>query len=186
MITKIMADTIEIYLRKIELEDTELIIRWRNSEYVRPFFIYQEPFTREGHLKWIETMIDTGRGYQFMICEKETLLPIGCVYLRDYEKGHKHIEYGIFIGEHSLKGKGVGTLAARLIIQFAFEQLQVHRVFARVIAGNIASSRIMMKAGLQEEARLRDHVFLQGEYKDLLLYGILENECKKVNGYYVE
>ena len=41
----------KVYLRPITLEDTDNIIRWRNSENVRPYFIYQKPFTREGHLE---------------------------------------------------------------------------------------------------------------------------------------
>ena len=41
----------QIYLRPITREDTDSILEWRNSEEVRPFFIHQEPFTREGHEK---------------------------------------------------------------------------------------------------------------------------------------
>lgn len=176
----------DIYLRKMELEDTDLIIKWRNSESVRPFFIYQEPFTKEGHLKWIETMIDTGKGYQFMICDNKNNTPIGSIYLRDYDVIHNRGEFGIFIGETILRGKGIGTQATRLIFEFAFKELKLHRVFSRVLGGNISSSRIMIKAGMQEEACLREHVFLQGEYKDLILYGILETEYELVDGYQAE
>ena len=44
-----------VYIRPITEEDTDLIIKWRNSDAVRPYFIYQKPFTREGHLNWLKT-----------------------------------------------------------------------------------------------------------------------------------
>ena len=62
-----------VYIRPITEEDTDLIIAWRNSDAVRPYFIYQKPFTREGHMEWLETMIGTGRAYQFIVCTIEDL-----------------------------------------------------------------------------------------------------------------
>ena len=56
------------FLRPMTGEDTDRIIRWRNQDFVRRNFIYQEPFTREGHENWIRTMIDTGRAVQFILC----------------------------------------------------------------------------------------------------------------------
>ena len=45
-----------VYLRPITIEDTDRIVTWRNSDAVRPYFIYQKPFTKEGHLYWLHTM----------------------------------------------------------------------------------------------------------------------------------
>ena len=81
-----------VYIRPITEEDTDLIIAWRNSDAVRPYFIYQKPFTKEGHLNWLKTMIETGCGYQFIVCRNEDNIPIGCTYLRDYDKEHNKIE----------------------------------------------------------------------------------------------
>ena len=45
-----------IYLRLMGAEDTENIIRWRNTDFVRSNFIYQKPFTRAGHENWMKNM----------------------------------------------------------------------------------------------------------------------------------
>ena len=50
----------DIYLRAMTPEDTDLIVKWRNEDFVRRNFIYRKPFTRQGHLNWIETMVKTG------------------------------------------------------------------------------------------------------------------------------
>lgn len=168
-----------IYLRKMEEKDTDLIITWRNSDAVRPYFIYQEPFTREGHKQWVETMIDTGRAFQFMVCDCDTDEPIGCTYLRDYDKVHNKIEYGMFLGSHTPKGKGIGTQMVRLTFEYAFHTLQVHKVVGRVLATNEASNRSAKKAGFLQEAYLREEVLIKGIYEDVILYGILEEEFKR-------
>ena len=80
----------DVYLRPITVEDTDDIIQWRNSEDVRKYFIYQGVLTREGHLRWLETRIQSGEVVQFIIVEKRTEESIGSVYLRDVD----HVEIG--------------------------------------------------------------------------------------------
>ena len=50
-----------ILLKRMDEDDTENIIRWRNTEFVRRNFIYQKPFTKKGHENWIREMIRTGK-----------------------------------------------------------------------------------------------------------------------------
>lgn len=161
----------QVYIRPITEDDTDLIIKWRNSDAVRPYFIYQKPFTREGHLNWLKTMIETGSGYQFIVCNIEDDMPIGCTYLRDYDREHNKIEYGVFLGSEDVKGKGIGTEILGLTLQFAFEYLNVHKVFARAFSDNQASIGSFLKGGFEKEAYLRDEVSVNGKYRDIVLLG---------------
>ena len=104
----------KIYLRLMTVEDTDRIVGWRNNSRVRRNFIYQKPFTREGHLAWIRDQVDTGKVVQFIICVKGTDRPVGSVYFRDISKEHHKAEYGIFIGEDDAVGKGIGSEVCRL------------------------------------------------------------------------
>lgn len=165
-----------VYLRPITREDTDLIINWRNSDTVRPYFIYQEPFTREGHEKWLRDMIDSGNGYQFIVCKNDTDDPIGCTYLRDYDRVNKKIEYGVFLGSEEVKGQGIGTEILQLTLSFAFEQLQLHKVFARAFADNPASVKSFLKGGFQQEAYLKEEVWINGEYRDIVFLAILDSQ----------
>ena len=160
----------QIYLRPITIseEDTNNIIRWRNSDVVRPFFIYQKPFTVEGHLKWLESEIFSGKGYQFIIHRVEDDKPIGCSYLRDLDTECRKAEYGVFIGEESEKGKGIGTESLGLVMQFSFKELGLHKLFARAFANNPASINSFLKNGFEQEAYLKDEVFVNGEYRDVV------------------
>ncbi len=167
-----------IYLRKMEYSDTENIVKWRNSDFVRNNFIYQELFTKESHENWIRTMVETGKVDQLIICLKDSDLPVGSVYIRDIDKTHNKAEYGIFIGEAEARGKGVGSQAAQLMVRYCFEQLKLHRLFLRVFADNKQAIRSYEKAGFVQEAYLKDDVCIKGVYRDIVLMGIINSEDK--------
>ncbi len=161
----------KIVLRPITREDTDLIIEWRNSDEVRPFFIYQEPFTREGHEKWLRDMIESGKGYQFIICLKETGEPVGSTYLRDCDPLHRKAEFGFFIGSNEARGRGIGSESLQLTLEYAFGTLGLHKVFARAFSDNPASINSFLKCGFEKEALLREDVWAGGRFRDVVLLG---------------
>lgn len=157
-----------IYLRPMTCGDTDLIVAWRNCDAVRKRFVYREPFSREGHENWIHSMIDTGKAVQMMICDLKKGTPLGSVYIRDIDRQHNKAEYGIFIGESSARGRGVGTAAAKLMLRYCFEEEKLHRVFLRVFADNRQAIRSYEKAGFRQEGLLRDDVRIDGRYCDMV------------------
>ena len=163
-----------IYLRLMSPEDTDLIVKWRNSDAVRSRFIYQKLFTRQSHEEWIENMVNTGRVVQMIICMKEDDTPVGSVYIRDIDNVHHKGEYGIFIGEETSRGKGIGTRAARLMVQYAFRELHLHRLFLRVFADNAQAIASYEKAGFSREAFLKDDVYIDGQYRDIVLMAYVD------------
>jgi len=162
-----------IYLRIMTAEDTDNIVKWRNSDAVRTNFIYQKLFTRQSHEHWIETMVNTGKVVQMIICMCGSDMPVGSVYIRDIDVVHNKGEYGIFIGESSARGHGVGTAAAKLMIQYAFKELKLHRLFLRVFADNAQAMGSYEKAGFVKEAYLKDDVCIDGVYRDIVLMAII-------------
>lgn len=162
-----------IYLRLMTGGDTDLIVKWRNTDAVRRNFIYQEPFTRQGHEAWIKNMVETGRVVQMMICDIASDTPLGSVYIRDIDRRHNKAEYGIFIGEADARGRGVGTAAARLMLDYCFGEEKLHKVFLRAFADNIQAIRSYEKAGFVREAYLKDDVCIQGQYCDIVLMAVI-------------
>lgn len=72
--------------------------------------------------------------------------------------------------------KGYGSITLKLVIRFAFETLNFHRLEAEIIEGNEASLALFLKAGFVEEGRLREAKFLNGKYHDILRFGLLRKE----------
>lgn len=159
-----------IYLRPITERDTELVVCWRNQPSVVRNFIYRKPIRREEHEDWLINKVFKGFVHQFVVCENEGNIPLGSVYLQNFEKEHRRAESGIFLGGEAC-GRGVGTEAVRLMADYAFGTLGLHKLTARVLAHNMASRRLHEKAGYVQEAHLKDELFLDGQYEDLILFG---------------
>lgn len=169
----------QVRLRMMTKEDTDRIVAWRNKDFVRERFIYQKPFTREGHLDWIRTQVETGHVVQMMICLEHDESAVGSVYFRDIDRENRKAEYGIFIGEEEALGKGIGTETAYLALDYAFHELALHRVTLRVLSDNVRARKSYEHAGFVEEAYLHDDVFLQGRYRDVVLMAALNPEDQR-------
>ena len=169
--------THNVSIRPITEADTDKIVKWRNAPSVMEHFIYRTALTREGHLGWFRNRVQTGEVAQFMILDGET--GVGSVYLRDIDPENKKCEYGIFIGEDSCRGKGVGTAAAKLALDYAFGELGLNRVFLRVFADNIRAIKSYEKAGFRFEGRFRQDVLIDGVGYDMVFMGILRDEWLK-------
>ena len=167
-----------LILRPITPADTPLIVRWRNSDFVRNNFLYRGEFTEEIHRHWLETKVTTGEVMQFII-EHEgngNKFPVGSVYLRDIDKENSSAEFGIFIGEESALGKGIGTESAKLILDFAHNKLGLHRVFLRLLADNVSAYKAYRKAGFVSEGIFRDMKLIDGKYKDIMFMSSIKPE----------
>ena len=169
----------KISIRPITENDTNKIIEWRNKPSVKQYFIYREPFTRESHLNWFHNRVQRGKVAQFMIMADDD--PIGSVYLRDIDDKNKKCEFGIFIGEESNCGRGFGKIASKLVINYAFNQLKLNRVFLRVFSNNIRAIKCYEKIGFKHEGLFREDVIIDGIPYDLIFMSILRKDWFKDN-----
>lgn len=158
-----------VCLRKITIEDTNDIIRWRNHADVRKKFISQELFTKEKHEEWLRSNVDTGKAIQMIICDLQKKKPIGTTYVRDIDKIFRKGEFGIFIGEKIARGKGIGNEVTMLMCDYVFKTIKLHKIYLRVFEDNIQARRCYEKAGFAQEGHLHDEVFIDDKPKDIIL-----------------
>ena len=172
-----------VVLRVMTENDTANVIKWRNSPLVMENFIYRTPLTEEDHLDWYNNHVKSGDVVQFIIVDTETNTDVGSVYLRDIDYFNKKCEYGIFIGEESYLGKGIGSKAAQLVLDYAFEELYLNRVFLRVFAKNIRAIKSYENAGFKYEGTFRDDVIIAGVPYDMVFMAILRDDWEKENNF---
>lgn len=168
-----------IYLRPITAEDTEDVLSWRNSPEVVNNFIYKKPITAQEHQSWLENKVFTGDVHQFVICRMEDDAPVGSVYIQNFDAKNNKAEWGLFLDSDRTRSKGVGTQVGKLILDYAFYQLGLHKLHSRVLAYNKPCIRMNEKLGFHQEAYLREDLFLDGKYEDLILYGALKGDMSK-------
>ena len=163
-----------VTIRPITYDDTENIVRWRNSDFVNKRFLYRAQFTPESHNNWMKNMVETKKVYQFIInCDG---VDVGSSYLRDVDAENRKAEYGMFIGEKDYLGKGIGQKAVKLTLDFAFSQLNLHKVFCRIISDNIMSIKSCEKSGFTVEGTFKDEVFIDGKYESVVFLAAFNKE----------
>ena len=132
-------------IRPITLEDTDNIVKWRNTPYVLNNFIDQNTITKENHINYYKKRIETGKVKQFIIVCDGT--DIGTVFLRDIDLDKKTAEGGTFIGEKDYLGKGISVISMKKLIEYAFNELKLEKIIVRILERNIASIKMCKRAG---------------------------------------
>ena len=102
-----------------------------------------------------------GRAHTYCLFEKASGRAVGSVFLL-LNPEHSHAELGYFVDPGSW-GKGYGSEAAEALIRFAFGSLGLNRVFAVHFSENVASGRVMQKAGMSHEGCRRRHIRKDGQ-----------------------
>lgn len=135
-----------ISLKKIAIEDIELVRCWRNSDRVRKTMVYKEIITPEQQLNWFNNLSAESDHYFLILFKGE---PIGLVNLKNVNDSAA--EAGVFIGNESFDGKGYAFVAVFLINYFAFSVLNLDKLVATIIDDNKPAIRFNRSFGYSLE-----------------------------------
>jgi RimJ/RimL family protein N-acetyltransferase len=102
--------------------------------------------------------------------------PIGMVWLKRIDWINRHGELNCMIGEKSHQSKVFGAEAIFLLLLLCMNELNLHKVYAKIFEFAHESHRLVTRSGFKQEAVLRKMVFQEGKYWDLLVYGLLRKE----------
>lgn len=160
----------QLTFRTVESEDEKFIQRYLNAPEFRRWFAKCDPVTCDD----VTDFLDTGEGeVHFLPCRNGD--PVGFLWWFRIDDIASRGEIGYWIRPED-QGKGYATEAAKLGLRYAFDERGLHKVMARVFEGNTPSRRVLEKLGFEEEARLRDHYYIDGEYVDTYLFRLLADD----------
>jgi RimJ/RimL family protein N-acetyltransferase len=170
----------KVSLRPVRRTDISLFLRWFNDPEVTQYLGLYLPMTEMGEEKWIEESAGSRAGSDVhLVIEaliKDSGMAIGTIGLHQINPKDRTATFGIAIGEKDYWSQGLGTDAARTLIRYGFEQLNLHRINSTVYDFNERSYRMHKKVGFQEEGRRRKAIFKNGQYRDLVEFGFLRDE----------
>lgn len=165
----------KVKLRAIEREDIPRFVRWLNDRELLGYLARYMPLSKAEEERWFERQLEDESSRIFAIETREGV-HIGNIGLHKIDWKNGHAELGIFIGEKEVWGQGYGTDAILALLDFAFNEMNLHRVHLHVLASNQRAIRCYEKCGFVLEGTEREAVFRGGRYHDQLIMGILREE----------
>ncbi len=166
-----------VALRAVEESDMPAIARWLNDPAVTYYLFYgQLPMGSEAVREMIRAQIASRMNVVFTACDRKTGIPIGLCGLYDIHLTARKAEFRILVGERRFWGKGYGTEITELLTFYAFDRLNLHRVWLGVTSENKGAIRAYERAGYVHEGALRDDIYRNSRYYHTVRMGILRGE----------
>jgi RimJ/RimL family protein N-acetyltransferase len=166
----------KIYLRPLEIEDVDSLVTWFNDTDVTRFLLRYRPLTRMEEEAFLRKISESDTDIVLGIAVRENDRLVGFTGLNQLDVRNRHVRFGIGLGDKSTWGKGYGTEATRLMVRYAFDTLNLHRVWLHVSENNERGLRTYQKVGFQTEGRLRQDTYREGRYWDTIVMAILREE----------
>ena len=165
-----------VALGPIRRDLVDVFQRWSNDFTVRRTFGIPEPTTLEQQAKSYDRAVADNDAAFFTLYECNGWRPIGFTYLEGIIWRDRTAEFGILIGEADARGKGYGTEATSLTLDYAFVALGLHSVILRVYAYNLAGKRAYEKAGFRAFGTRRESKLMGGRLWDQIYMEALASE----------
>ena len=167
-----------VFLRPAEREDIPSFIAWLSDAVVSEGLATRAPWSRVAEDAWFdELQKDQSKTiWHFAICLRDGGRPVGFCALHAIDHVNGSTELGIGIGDRSEWDKGYGTEAMRILLDFAFGELRLHRLFLQVFDFNARAIHVYESVGFTLEGTEREAYYRHGRYHDMHVMGILRSE----------
>lgn len=172
-----------VRLRALEPPDVERAHAWINDREVKNFTAQRYPLSRAGEETWLRevptnSFVDGVR----LAIETKVGDVIGILSLRETRVEDRKAELAVTIGEKDYWSRGHGTDAIVTALRFAFDEMNLHRVWLTTLEYNDRALACYKKCGFTVEGRLRQEMYKAGRYWDLTVMGVLRDAFEELHG----
>ncbi|MGG3883163.1 GNAT family N-acetyltransferase [Brevibacillus panacihumi] len=168
-----------VYLRPVGMEDVEVYYQMLFDSEARRLTGTQKAFTREEISAYIESKRNDSSGVLLLIALRENDQVIGDVQIGGIDRNNRNAYIRIAIDSSSFQGKGYGSEAMLLMLDYGFGILNLHRIELNVFAYNARAIHTYEKLGFQREGVQRQALYYNHEYHDSILMSMLADEYRE-------
>jgi len=173
----------KVYLRAFEYTDLELINKWHNDEEINLMTGGNKYYiSSEYDKKWLEDkMLNNTKNIYCAVCIKKNDKMIGFISLNNIDyRNRKAYWGGMLIGDKEERNKGYATNAAYLMLRHGFEELCLNKITGHWIEDNKASILIGKMMGFKQEGKLKDEVYKNDKYNNVIIMSLFKDDFKYV------
>ncbi len=164
-----------VTLRPVSEKDIPLFLRWFNDPEVRQFITTIFPVTEAGEREWVEGLTKKSSTDVVLVIEVKGV-PIGTMGLHRINWQDRTATTGAVIGDKRYWNKGYGTDAKMVLLDYAFNTLNLRKIMSTAIAFNRRSVAYSQKCGYKIEATLSSQHFRNGRYWDEIILGLFKEQ----------
>ncbi len=175
MISESILEGEKVRLRPMQDRDMPLFVQWLQDAEVRRWLAsITEPPTLEEQFDWYEGRRSDPDSVLWSIETLDGRL-VGSVELRLAQHAQR-AELGIAIQDKTMWSQGLGTDTVRLVMEYGFEDLELHRIELMTDEENVRGRRCYEKCGFIEEGFLREHRLIDGKFGNTIMMSVLRDE----------
>ena len=149
--------------------EREMVRTWRNHDDVRKWMYTDHVISSEEHASFFETIKNDNRNFYWIIKGREDDY-FGVVSLNRVDFRNKNSYFAIYANPYT-KMPGAGRMFDKVVIKIAFEIFKFHSLRLEILEDNTSVINLHKKMGFKEEGRLKEHVFKDGRWKDVVVMG---------------
>lgn len=159
-------------LRPLDWEDLDLVRGWRNHPNTRKYMFSQKEISLEEHIEWFNRLLaDKTRK---LLIYTHFNIPLGFLQFAPIRSNNTVVDWGFYKAPEA--ERGIGTRMGKLALDYAFDKMNVHKVYGETMDYNICSIKFHLKMGFIQEGILRDHFFDGKKYISVLCFGLMTDE----------
>jgi RimJ/RimL family protein N-acetyltransferase len=155
-----------VHLEIFEEKHLDKTYQWMLDEDLRKAFLFRKKISPLQHTEWFKTYLQDKSQRISAIYFKD--LYVGNIGLKYIDKLNNNTETWIYIGDISMKGKGIGTNAYKQLCDNLRNDF--HKIYAHVADFNLSSIKMYKKAGFVLEGDFKDQIFWDNKYYNLLRF----------------
>ena len=166
----------KVFLRRLQREDLPRTWEWLHRPDIYERIGVAVPFSPTQQEGWFSRLEQAQDKMVFAVCLTADTRHIGNASLDMIDWRHRNARLSIFVADAAERGQGIGTQALWLLLRYAFDYLNLHRVWCKTPADDPRIRSFYEALGFVNEGRWREHEFSEGSYRDKLVFGILRGE----------
>jgi UDP-4-amino-4,6-dideoxy-N-acetyl-beta-L-altrosamine N-acetyltransferase len=150
------------------------VLEWRNDPGVAPFMYTTEPISREVHDAWFTRQMQGG-DRQGWVIEMDGH-GVGAAFISQVDEVNRRATWAFYLADPSTRGRGVGSAVEYLVLEDVFTNRGLHKLCCEVLSFNAAVVTMHEKFGFVQEGLLREHHLRDGEWVDVHVLAMFEQE----------
>ncbi len=165
-------------LRDLEKKDAKFMYEWMSDPEVYCNFRFDpKKITIDSCKSFIENSVNDKKNKNFAIADDNDEY-LGTISLKNIDMENKNAEYAIAVRK-KFHGTGVSKFATEELLKYAFETLNLNKVYLNVLSENTRAIKFYEKVGFIYEGEFKEHLCINSKFKDLKWYCFLKNDYKK-------